>query len=168
VKKPQVNYAFIDGTNLHQSMKRIGWKLDYHRFRVYLGEHYGVTKAYYFLGYMPGNTGLYNSLQTAGYILIFKPILETPDGSVKGNCDAELVLQAMIDIGDYEKALVVSSDGDFYCLVNYLRDNDKLECVLAPNQVLCSKLLKKAARERIYFIDNLRSKIEYIKRKRTL
>lgn len=168
MKKPQVNYAFIDGTNLHQSMKRMGWELDYRRFRLYLREHYCVNKAYYFFGYMPGNTSLYTFLQTAGYILIFKPILETPDGRIKGNCDAELVLQAMIDINDYEKAVIVSSDGDFHCLINYLRDNNKLECVLAPKRDLCSTLLKKAAHERIYFIEYLRGKTEYIKRKRTL
>jgi len=163
MKKPQVNYAFIDGTNLHQTMKSIGWALDYRRFRVYLSEHYGVAKAYYFFGYIPENTALYTFLQSAGFILIFKPILTTPDGKVKGNCDAELVLQAMIDFNDYEKAIIVSSDGDFYCLVNYLREKGKLECVLSPRRALCSKLLRKAARERIYFIDSLKSKMEYIK-----
>ena len=141
----------------------MGWSLDYRRFRVYLREHYGVSKAYYFFGFMPGNTGLYTSLQNAGYILVFKPILETPDGKVKGNCDAELVLQAMIDINEYDKAIIVSSDGDFYCLVNYLRDCNKLECVLSPISSLCSKLLKQSARERIYFIESLRGKLEYIK-----
>jgi uncharacterized LabA/DUF88 family protein len=163
VKKPQVNYAFIDGTNLHQTMKKVGWELDYRRFRIYLSEHYGVGKAYYFIGYMPGNTALYSSLQSAGYILIFKPILETPDGRVKGNCDAELVLQAMIDLDNYEKAIIVSGDGDFYCLVNYLRDKSKLDYVLAPRRKLCSKLLKTAARERIQFIDDLRIKLEHTK-----
>jgi uncharacterized LabA/DUF88 family protein len=162
MKKPQVNYAFIDGTNLHQTMKKVGWELDYHRFRVYLSEHYGVSKAYYFFGYIPEYTSLYTYLQAAGYILVFKPILKTPDGKIKGNCDAELVLQAMKDINNYEKAIIVSSDGDFYCLVTYLRENKKLECVLAPRRELCSKLLKTAAIERINFIDDLRGKVEYV------
>jgi len=91
VKKPQTNYAFADGTNLHRTMQEIGWDLDYHRFRIYLSEHYGVGKAYYFIGYMPENTPLYTFLQSVGYVIIFKPILKTPDGKVKGNCDAELV-----------------------------------------------------------------------------
>jgi uncharacterized LabA/DUF88 family protein len=164
VKKPQVNYAFIDGTNLHRTMKKVGWELDYRRFRVYLSEHYGVGKAYYFFGYMPENTALYTFLQSVGYILIFKPILKTPDGKVKGNCDAELVLQAMIDLGNYEKALIVSSDGDFYCLVNYLREKSKLECVLAPRRVLCSHLLDIASKGQIAFLDNLRGKLEYKKK----
>lgn len=167
MKKPQVNYAFIDGTNLHQTMKKVGWDLDYRRFRVYLSEHYGISKAYYFFGYVPENTSLYTFLQSVGFVLIFKPILKTPDGKVKGNCDAELVLQAMIDISDYEKAVIVSSDGDFYCLVNYLRDKSKLECVLAPSEKWRSHLLLKAAEGKIAYVDNLRGKLEFIK-KRTL
>jgi uncharacterized LabA/DUF88 family protein len=164
MKKPQINYAFIDGTNLHQTMKKIGWELDYRRFRVYLSEHYGVGKAYYFFGYMPENTSLYTFLQSAGFVLIFKPVLQTPDGKVKGNCDAELVLQAMIDLGNYEKALIASSDGDFYCLVNYLRDNNKLQCVLSPNRRWCSRLLDIASKGRITYLENLRNKLEYKKK----
>ncbi len=167
MKKPQVNYAFIDGTNLHQTMKLIGWELDYRRFRIYLSEHYGVGKAYYFFGYIPENTALYTFLQSVGYVLVFKPVLKTPDGKVKGNCDAELVLQAMIDLDNYEKAIIVSGDGDFYCLVNYLRDKSRLECVLAPSEKWRSHLLLKAAGGKIAYIDSLKNKLEYLN-KRTL
>ncbi len=64
MKKPQTNYAFVDGTNLHRTMQEVGWDLDYRRFRIYLSEHYGVGKAYYFIGYMPENTPLYTFLQS--------------------------------------------------------------------------------------------------------
>ena len=164
MKKPQTNYAFIDGNNLHLTMVNIGWTLDYRRFRVYLSEHYGVGKAYYFMGYMPENTPIYTFLQSIGYVIIFKPILRTPDGKVKGNCDAELVLQAMIDLDSYEKAIIVSSDGDFYCLVDYLRGKGKLECVLAPCKAGCSHLLDIASKGRVAYLDNLRGKLELKKK----
>lgn len=165
MKKPQVNYAFIDGNNLHLTMVYLGWNLDYRKFRVYLSEHYGVIKAYYFIGYVPQNTGLYNSLQDSGYNLVFKPILKRPDGKVKGNCDAELILQAMIDLNKYEKAVIVSSDGDYYCLVNYLLSIDKLETVLAPCEKGCSHLLIKASKGKMAYMDNLKRKLEYIKKR---
>lgn len=166
MRKPQTNYSFIDGTNLHLTMVNLGWNLDYKRFRVYLSEHYGVAKAYYFIGYVPEMTDLYVSLQSYGYVLIHKLILKLKDGKVKGNVDAELVLQAMIDYDNYEKAVIVTSDGDFYCLVHYLKGMGKLECLLAPCRQGCSHLLKKAAGSRIAFMDNLRGKLEY-KTKRT-
>jgi uncharacterized LabA/DUF88 family protein len=167
VKKPQVNYAFIDGNNLNLGIADSGWVLDYRKFRVYLGEHYSVSKAYYFVGYVPENTGLYNFLQDIGYTLVFKPILRTKDGKVKGNCDAELVLQSMIDLKRYEKAVIVSSDGDFYCLANYLLSVNKLECILSPNKKSCSHLLMKASKGKIAYMDDLKGKMEFIK-KRTL
>jgi len=165
MKKPQINYAFIDGTNLHRTMKQVGWMLDYERFRVYLSEHYGVGKAYYFIGgYMAENTPIYSFLQSAGYVLIFKPLLRKPDGKIKGNCDAELVLQAMIDLDKFEKAVIVSSDGDFHCLVTYLREKDKLECVLAPCKAGFSHLLDIASKGRVAYLDNLRVKLELKKK----
>lgn len=67
----------------------------------------------------------------------------------------------MVDYNKYDKAVVITSDGDFYCLVNYLYDNNKLEIVISPNKRKCSILLRKSAKEKIDFIDNLKQKLEY-------
>lgn len=161
-----MNYAFIDGQNVNLGIRELGWKLDFRKFRVYLRERYLVDKAYYFIGYVPENQDLYQSLRECGFILIFKPTFRNIDGKVKGNCDAELVLHSMIEYGSYEKAVVVSGDGDFYCLVNYLRETDKLKTVLAPNRAKYSGLLKQSARKQLAVMDDLRIKLEY-KKKRT-
>ena len=113
MNKPLVNYAFIDGQNLNLSIQALGWKLDFKKFRVYLKEKFGVNVAYYFIGYVDGNSELYKSLQLDGYILVFKPTLILADGKIKGNVDAELVLHTMIELPNYEKAVIVSGDGDF-------------------------------------------------------
>lgn len=155
------NFAFIDSQNINLGISAIGWKLDWRRFRVYLEEHYGVARAYIFIGFLPENQALYNSLQRYGYILIFKAVTYRKDGKAKGNVDAELVLQAMIDYKEYEQAVIVTSDGDFACLVKYLYDQEKLERVLSPNTKNCSLLLKRAAREKIDFLENARTKLEY-------
>jgi len=159
----QNNYAFIDGQNVNLGFqKRLGWKVDWRKLRVHLKDRYHVSCAYYFVGYMPENTKLYTALQRFDYKLIFKPVTYQ-EGKPKGNVDAELVLQAMIDINEYDKAVIVSSDGDFRCLVNHLRDNGKLERVLSPNRAECSALLKRAAGPKIDFLEDARSKIEYKK-----
>ena len=155
------NFAFIDGQNVYLGIGELGWKIDWRRFRVHLKESYGVQKAYYFIGFVPENQGLYQSLQSYGYILIFKPITYRSDGKPKGNVDAELVLQAMIDINEYERAVIVTNDGDFACLVRYLAEKGKLERVLSPNRTKCSALLKRAARAKIDFLEGARKKIEY-------
>jgi uncharacterized LabA/DUF88 family protein len=87
-----------------------------------------------------------------------------PNGSVKGNVDAELVLHAMIQYNNYDGAMIVSGDGDFACLVRYLEEKSKLQRLLVPNSKRYSSLLKKAAAGQIDFMNNLREKLEYKKR----
>ena len=163
--KKEKNYAFIDSQNLNLGIQSLGWKLDYKKFRIYLKEKYSVSVAYLFIGYIPSNQDLYSFLQEVGYILIFKPTLPNRNGEVKGNIDADLVLQAMLDYKKYNKAIIVSSDGDFYSLVKYLYKQNKLKFVMSPYVKTCSVLLKKTAKEKIIFMDNLRKKLEYKNKK---
>ena len=163
-KQKSKNFAFIDSQNLNLSVRELGWKLDYLRFRKYLADKYLVDKAYLFLGYIEENADLYKSLQEKGYILIFKPVLRYKDGKTKGNCDAELVLQAMIDFGNYDKAVIITGDGDFYFLVDYLVKRKKLEKILIPNQRKYSALLKGFPSEYLGFASDLKNKVEYKKK----
>jgi len=168
MRKKENNYAFIDSQNLNLSIQSLGWKLDLKKFRRYLSEKYGVVKAFLFIGYIEGNSKLYQSLQEAGYILIFKPTLKYKDGNTKGNVDAELVLHTMIEYPNYNKAIIVTGDGDFHCLIEYLVDQDKLEQVLIPNEFRYSALLKKINRSNkkyFSFISQMRRKFEYKKQK---
>ncbi|MFO0971452.1 MAG: NYN domain-containing protein [Candidatus Saccharimonadales bacterium] len=155
-------YAFIDSQNLNLAIRDMGWRLDFTRFRVYLKEKYGVDKAYIFIGYMPSNRELYSFLQDAGFNCVFRPTLTYKDGKTKGNCDAELVLQAMIDIEDYQKAIIVTGDGDFYCLVDHLISIGKLGSLLVPNRNKYSALLKlKEFKPYTRDMNDLRKKLEY-------
>lgn len=161
------NFAFIDSQNLNLSIKELGWRLDYRKFRQYLKEKYHVSKGFLFLGFIAENSDLYKSLQDAGFILIFKPTLTYKDGHTKGNCDAELVLQTMIEFKNYQKAVLVTGDGDFHCLAKYLIQKNKLEKLLIPNQKKYSALLKKFPSEFLAFINDLQPKLSYTKKKRT-
>ena len=120
--------AFIDSQNLNLGIQSSGWNLDFSRFRIYLNDKFKVTKAFLFIGYVPGNEALYTYLQESGYVVIFKPTLEYRKNKkivTKGNVDAELVLHTMIEYPNYDKAIIVSGDGDFHCLVEYLVNKQK-------------------------------------------
>ena len=147
-------YAFIDSQNLNLGIRDCGWKLDFGRFYIYLKDKYHVSKAFLFIGYVAGNEALYTYLQQAGYIVIFKPTIPSLDDNhqlkPKGNVDAELVLHSMIQYPNYEKAIIVSGDGDFHCLVEYLQKQGKLAHVFIPNPKKYSALLRKFRKYFVY------------------
>ena len=140
------NFAYIDGANLHRGIASFGWKLDYARFRVWLSEKYGVSRAYIFIGLIPKYKDLYTYLQEAGFMLVFKEVIYDGDGQPKGNCDADLLLQATRDTYEnkFNGAVVVSSDGDYASLVKFLMERGRLKMILSPHtKDLCSILLKR-------------------------
>jgi len=155
------NYALIDSQNLNLGVRVQGWELDFARFRVYLKDKYNITKAFLCIGYVKGNEGLYKYLQESGYICVFKPTLELPDGEVKGNVDAELVLHTMIHINDFDKALIITGDGDFHCLIEYLLEQKKLLTLMVPNRKRYSGLLKRADfLPYTRFVTDIRNKVQ--------
>lgn len=145
-KKKPVTYAFIDSQNLNLGVRSQGWRIDYKKFRLYLKNKHNVEQAYMFIGMVIGNQDLYTELQRAGFILVFKPTIQYfKDGklTVKGNVDAELVLYAAaVEYSNYDKAIIVSGDGDFMCLVDFLLERGKLLKLFTPNAKY-SKLLSK-------------------------
>jgi len=141
IRKQKV-YAFIDSQNLNLGIQDLGWRLNFERFRIYLKDKYRVDKAFLFMGFIKENQKLYNFLKKAGYELIYKPTLVSTGKEIKGNVDAELVLHSMMEFPNYSKAVIVSGDGDFHCLVEYLLEKRKLLGVVIPNKYKFSALLR--------------------------
>ena len=124
MQKQLKNYAYIDSQNLNRGVMVLGWKLDYKKFRIYLKEKYAVDTAYLFIGFIPEQQELYAALQKDGFILKFKPVLTNKDGQHKGNVDADMVLQVAVDFYEkhFDRAVLVSSDGDYAPLVKFLKE----------------------------------------------
>ena len=156
------NFAYIDGANLYKGIESSGWHLDYHRFRVWLSEKYSVKRAYIFLGLIPRYKELYKYLQEAEFVLVFKEVVYNDQGEPKGNCDADLVLQAARDAYEnkFDKAVLVSSDGDYASLVKFLLNREKFYIVLSTHpKDKCSILLKRTG-AKISYINEQRSHLE--------
>jgi uncharacterized LabA/DUF88 family protein len=170
-KKPansKANYAFIDSQNLNLGVQRAGWKMDWKKFRIFLKDNYNVEKAFMFIGYVPDNEDLYKQMQEAGYMVVLKPTvdmymteeeLKDEKHVTKGNADAELVLYAMKEYQNYDKAIVVSGDGDFFCLVEYLSQKQKLLHLLAPNNHYST--LYRPFESSVVVLDSLRNQLSY-------
>jgi len=184
VNKPEQpgNYVFIDSQNLNLGTQKMGWKMDWRKFRRWLSEQYNVTKAYMFIGYMPEFEEMYEQLHESGYLIVLKPTQdmskvqaegseskpEKPEDKkpIKGNIDADLVLWAMKEFSHYQKAIIVSGDGDFHGLLEYLKEQNKLMHIMTPNWQY-SQLLK-PFESQIVRLDKHRGELEYrTKRRKT-
>lgn len=152
------NYAFIDGNNLHLGTRDAGWIPDYCKLRQHLKIRYNVGEAYYFIGEKDGEEGLYNSLRSDGYTVITRPTYVV-NGEVKGNCDVDLTLHCMLEYSNFNKAVIVSGDGDFYSLIKYLKDNRKLRMVILPNKETFAEVIPKACGGQIAYLENIKHEI---------
>lgn len=161
------NFAYIDGANLHNGVKSFGWDFEYKRFRIWLNDKYSVTKAYIFIGLIPRYKDIYTYLQNSGFTLIFKEVVYDGLGKPKGNCDADLVVLAMKDCyeNNFEKAILVSSDGDYAPLVKFLNTKGKFEVILSPYDTSkCSILLKRTG-VKISYINEQKDILKRLKEK---
>ena len=178
-------YAFIDSQNLNLGTQRMGWKMDWRKFRELLKSKYGVSQAYMFIGYMSENESLYEYMHELGFLVVLKPTVDVSahnkDGRetepandaapkekeaedkekpiIKGNVDAELVLYAMKELPNYEQAIIVSGDGDFFSLAEYLEEQGKLAHIMTPNWQYSSLL--KVFEPKIIRLDQLRRQLSY-------
>ncbi|MEK7669210.1 MAG: NYN domain-containing protein [Patescibacteria group bacterium] len=166
------NLAFIDGQNLHLGTTQNNWKIDLYKFRIYLKDKYKVKEAYYFLGYISEEQqDLYNNLQKAGFIVLFKEHSPNLKAEKKGNVDTDIVFEIMknlIDNKDFDKVVLVSGDGDYKKVIDYLIKKDKFKKILFPNKKFASSLYKSLTVKFYDYLENIdiKSKIEYHKKKK--
>lgn len=152
---------------MHNGVKSLSWLFDYGRFRIWLSEKYHIKLAYIFIGYMSQYEDLYKELRGKGYTLIFKEIIYDHNGKAKGNCDADIVVQAMQDAYEnkFDKAVLVTSDGDYSPLVKFLLSKQKMHFVISPYETKkCSVLLKRTGVKISYILDQ-KNILEFIKEK---
>lgn len=162
------NIAYIDGQNLYMATAKgkPAWNIDFVKFRRYLSEKYEVERAYYFFGFVIEELEpLYTKIQEAGFILIFREHHSKLLSNKKGNVDADIILDIMKRMYHREipgKIVLVSNDGDYRKLVDFLIAEKKLLKVLHPSKKYASSLYKKLGSEYYDYLDrpDLKSKLQ--------
>lgn len=168
------NIAFVDGQNLYMGtskIKKSPWKIDLARFRIYLKQKYNVDRAYYHLGYVnEKHQDLYENIQKAGFILVFRQHNSAMAGLKKGNVDSDIIFSIMKRLYKKEifhKIVLVSGDGDYKMLIDLLLEENKLEKLLFPNRPNRSSLYKSLSNNFFAYLDDadVRKKVEIKKKK---
>ena len=155
------NLAFIDGQNLYLGTKQNDWTIDPLKLRTYLKEKYKVSEAYYFLGYsQEENSELYKEIQSGGFILLFKEHNRYSLTKKRGNVDSDIIFEIMknlLDNKEFSRVILISGDGDYKKLVEYLIFKDKFKKILFPNKKFASSLYKKLGSEYYDYLDNIKT-----------
>jgi len=167
VIKKEKNTAFIDGQNLHLGTASTGWCVDHCKFRRYLSDKYNVVEAYYHLGFTSvDEQPLYDALQKAGFILVFREHSSALKGKKKGNVDCDIVFNIMSKIIEKKligKVVIVSGDGDYKKLVNFLLKMELFKKILFPNKEFASSLYNNIGGEYFSYLEDkdIKKKIEF-------
>lgn len=141
--------VFVDGSNLFFMEKKLGWFVDLKKLLSYLKGNDEITDAFYYVG---KNTPpeakqqrFLDALPIMGYSLVTKDIKSVIDDKTgakkyKANLDIEIVLDMFNTIGNYDKAILVSGDGDFERPLEILRIRGKQLLVLATTNFIAKEL----------------------------
>jgi uncharacterized LabA/DUF88 family protein len=167
------NLAFIDGQNLYMATNKRSldpWKIDLVRFRIYLKNKYKVDQAYYFLGYAQDNMiYLYNDIKNADFVLSFRLHKSSMIGNKKGNVDSDIIFHIMKKLyrkERFDKIVLVSGDGDYKLLIDFLIEENRFEMILFPERDRASSLYKHIGAKYFDSLDSkgVRNKIEEMKK----
>ena len=174
--KKENNLAFVDGQNLYlgTTTGKNKWIVDLAKFRIYLDRKYKVEKAYYFLGCVnDAYQNLYDEIQEAGFILRFREHNTVMLGKKKGNVDSDIIffiMEKMYRRENFGKIILISGDGDYKKLVDFLIKENKFEKILFPNKKFASSLYRELGSEFYDWMESedIKNKIIKAKRKRLL
>lgn len=164
-----MNVAYIDNQNLYMSTTRHKtdpWDVDMRKFRVYLREKYKAEVANLYMGaYEAEYRPRYQAFYDMGYTIVFREHAHTQLGKKKGNVDADIVFEMMLDAYASElvdKAVLVSGDGDYKRVVSHLIDVGKFERLLLPSHANASSLYKQVPEAFKAYLDvqNVKNRIE--------
>ena len=157
-------FAFIDAQNIAKGIENSGWKIDWGAFRKWLAKHYNVSQAYMYIGYMAENRDLYLQLNNNGFNIDLKQTVKSnrdaSSSDVKGNVDVDLTIGAWREFDNYNKAIIISGDGDFTSLIQHLIEHKKLKKIIVPEHY--SSLFKKF-NDYIIELNSYRHELNYVR-----
>jgi len=129
----QRTYAFIDASNIIYGAKAEGWFIDQKKLFKYLKQKFKVSKVFFYFGKddkNPKQTKFLQKLESFGFTLRVKQI-KRYRFRIKANCDVDLTMDMLLLKDKYRRAVVLTGDGDFLPLFEYLREQSRDIVIMA-------------------------------------
>lgn len=168
-KKSPVTYAFVDASNIiYRPTDKDFWKIDVKKLLLYLKHRFGVSRVFYYGGVDENDTvqtRLYRNFEKWGYELRLNPIKrftnERGERYTKADVDSRMTFEMMRYKDEYDRVLVLTGDGDFLWVLEYLMKEKKKAMWLLSSPTKTAKELRKLFGYRFINFDDTRRWIEY-------
>ena len=146
-KKTQTVSVFVDAQNMYHSARnlykaRVNFK-ELLKFAV-AGRNLVKANAYVVKSDVPEEQGFFEALERSGYYLKIKDLQVFPGGMKKGDWDVGIAIDAISMISKTEVMVLVTGDGDFVPLLEYLKHQGITVEVIAFKRSTSSKLIHAA------------------------
>jgi len=154
-------FVFIDASNIIYGASELGWKVDFEKLIKYLKERFGAKKVFYYAGLDPENKKqlkFYEKLQEFGFILRLVPLKIFKGGIRKGDVDSRLTFDLMKLEKEYDEAIVMTGDGDYFWVLEYLLKRKMIWVFSFSRRT--AKELKKLVEDRFANLESLRKILE--------
>jgi len=153
---------FIDGANLYQAARALGYDVDYKRLLETFASSCRLLRAYYYTAlldeqeYSPIRP-LVDWLDYNGYTMVTKPLKEftqsTGRRKYKGNMDVDITVDVM-EMSQYvDHIFLVSGDGDFRRLVEAVQRRGVRVSVVSTIKTQPPMIADDLRRQADFFVD---------------
>jgi uncharacterized LabA/DUF88 family protein len=158
---------FIDGANMFYAQRKMGWHIDYRKVYEFYASQAQVYNAFYYTSVTnppdAGMEGFLRALTGMGYTVrrkVVKEILDQETGQTirKANLDIEIVIDMLTTAELYDRAVLISGDGDFERAVEFLRGRGKRIDGLGVHAMAAYDLVN--AMDRYLYLEDLRELVE--------
>ncbi len=167
MRKKHTTYAFIDASNIIYGAREEGWFIDQKKLFRYLKSKFSVSKAFFYYGKDSKNIEkekFLGKLKSFGYILRVKQIKRFGNRQ-KANCDVDLTMDMLLKIKEYQRAIVLTGDGDFAPLFAYLLTKKK-EITVISSPKRTAKEIRALLGGKVLSFDDLKYLLEFKKAKK--
>ncbi len=143
--------AYIDASNMFYSQRTLKWNIDYRKLIDYLKNECDLVKITIYFGKKPNDLKqekFLKKLASFGYEVKTRDVkyIKSKDGSskMKGNLDAEMILDMVVRKDTYDTILLFSGDSDFGVILDHLKSQKKRVLVASVKGHVAKELLEKA------------------------
>jgi len=144
-------YVFIDAANILYSQQTLRWRVDYGKLRRYFEKECDLGAMYFYTGLVGDNKkqqSFLAKLKVLGYYVRAKEVkrikVAKDTYEWKGNLDAELIIDALKNIQNFQTCILMSGDSDFAPLLDELKSQGKRVIVMSSKQHISRELIERA------------------------